>query len=132
MKSKVGVVVMTFNDADKIVSIWGKYLEFVFGRLHCIFGRHIPESLLPFTKDTLYEAINIMAEYYKSIGNTRGVELMNETSMIIHGMYVDDEKALQETSEWINDPKRKELMIGLMKKWQKDWIITQGHFDGSY
>ena len=123
---------MTFDDADKIVAIWGEYLEFVHGRLTCIFFSHIPESLLPFTKDTLYEAMNIMAEYYKNTGNHRGVELMNETAMIIHGNYVDDEKALLETAERINDPKWRELMIGGMKKWQKSWITTQGDFDGSF
>jgi hypothetical protein len=50
---------MTPNDAEKIMHIWGRWEEFAFGKLHHIFGFAIPESFLPFPKDTLYKALDI-------------------------------------------------------------------------
>ena len=123
---------MTFEDADKIVRIWGKWEEYVYGRFKNIFMNCIPESSLPFTKNTLFEALNIMAEHYLQIGTEHAFELMNESVFMIHNEFVDDEKALIEMAKNINDPKWRESIITSTKRWQKAWITTQGDFDGYY
>jgi hypothetical protein len=123
---------MTLNDADKIVHIWGKWEEFVYGWMKHIFMSGIPESLLPFSKDTLLEALNIMVEHYRNVGDKRGVKLMDESALMVYHEFVDDEKALLETAQNINDPKWRGVIIAGIKQWQKSWITTQGDFDGFY
>jgi hypothetical protein len=44
---------MTLDESAKIVQIWGKFLEYVGGRFTLIFCARIPESFLPYPKDTL-------------------------------------------------------------------------------
>jgi tRNA G37 N-methylase Trm5 len=123
---------MTLNDAEKIVHIWGRWEEFVYGRMKHIFMSGIPESLLPFPKDTLLEALNIMAEHYRNAGDKRGVKLIDESAFMIYHEFVDDEKALLETAKNINDPKWRGVIIAGIKQWQKSWITTQGDVDGFY
>ena len=118
---------MTFDEASKIVQIWGRYLEYVSGKVAFLFGASIPESFLPFPKDTLLEALNIVAEHHHKTGNQRGVKLMQETAAALIA-YVDDEEALLQAAKNFNDPKWREAFLPALKKFQKDWIKTQGDF----
>jgi hypothetical protein len=121
---------MTLKDADKIAHIWGRYLEYC-SKLACVFSSSVPESFLPFPKNTLEEALNIMAEHYHKTGNKRGVELMQETVCLLI-MYKDDEEALLEAAKKFTDPKYRESFIPMLKQMQKDWIKTQGAFDSAF
>ena len=115
---------MTLNEADKIVQIWGKYLEYASGKITMIFGTRIPESLLPYPKDILLDALNIMAEHYHKTGNQREVKLLQETAAELIA-YVNDEEALLQATKNFNDPKWREAMLPAIKEFQNDWIKAQ-------
>jgi hypothetical protein len=115
---------MTLVEADKIVLIWGKYLEYVSGKITFIFGTRIPESLLPYPKDILLDALNIMAEHHHKSSNQRRVKLMRETAAELIA-YVNDEEALLQAAKNFNDPKWREAILPALKEFQNDWIKTQ-------
>jgi hypothetical protein len=117
---------MTLDKASKIVQIYGRYLEYC-SKITAIFLPHIPESFLPFPKDTLFEALNIMTKHHQEAGNQRGVKLIQEIAGHLIS-YVDDEKALLQTAKYFNDPKWRQAFVLTLKNSQKDWIKTQGDF----
>ena len=114
---------MTFEEADKVLHVWGRYLEYC-SKIVMIFTNHIPESFLPYPKDTLFEAFNIMDSYYQKTGNKRGVVIIKETAFLLT-CYIDDEKALLETAKNFNDPRFREAFLTSLKDLQKEWIKTQ-------
>ena len=115
---------MTFTEADKIVQIWVRYLEYVSGKVAMVFGVRIPESFLPFPKDVLNEALNIMSEHHLETGNQRRADLIKETAAELNA-YVDDEEAVLQAAKLFNDPKWREVMLPSFKEFQKKWIKTQ-------
>jgi hypothetical protein len=115
---------MTLNEASKITQIWGRYLEYVSGKLIFVFGASIPESFLPFTKDTLEEALNIMIEYHHKRGNQRVVEHIQAGAAHLIA-YVDDEEAILQAAKNFNNPGWRKALLPAFKKFQSDWIKTQ-------
>lgn len=118
---------MNIEDANKIVNVWGKYLEYCSGRLNMLFlnsGGKIPESLLPYPKSTLNEALNIMDRHYYDTGNKQGMTLMRETMMLLE-LYGDDEQAIQHAGEVFVDAQKRKSIVSAIQDWQKTWITTQ-------
>ena len=115
---------MTLNEASKITQIWGRYLEFVGGKLLIVFGARIPESFLRFPIGTLQEALNIMIEYHRKRGNQPVAEGL-KGSFAALTPYVDDEEAILEAAKKFNEPMWREKLIPALKKLQNDWIKTQ-------
>jgi len=116
---------MTFNEADKIVHIYGRYLEYC-SHITIIFCCRIPESFLPFPKDTLEEALNIMAEHYHKAGDQHRVNLMQDVAITL-STYIDDEEAILEAARNFNDPKcRKEFLLPVLKKRRIGPLLSNG------
>ena len=115
---------MTFNEASKITQIWGRCLEYFGGKLLIVFGARIPESFLPFPKNTLKEALNIMIECHNKQGNQQVVDGL-KMSLGALTMYVDDEEAILEAAKNFNEPGWRERFVPTLKKFQNDWIKTQ-------
>ncbi|MCC6323350.1 hypothetical protein IT400_01010 [Candidatus Nomurabacteria bacterium] len=88
---------MTTDKASKIVNIYGKHLEQC-SKLNFIFGSHIPESFLPFPKDVIEEALNVLAEYHFSNGNKVAVNSMENAKAGLIG-YINDEEAILKSVE---------------------------------
>ena len=118
---------MTLNEANKIVQIYGKYLEYIGGKLLTIFCARIPQSLLPYPKDVLEEALNIMAEYHHKAGNHNVVNSIQTTIAALIG-YVDDEEAILQAAKNFNEPGWRKTMLSAIKKSQHDWIKMQQNF----
>jgi hypothetical protein len=118
---------MTLDEASKIVKIWGIYLEYVGGKLVSLFGAYIPESFLPFPKKTLEEALNIVAEHHHNMGNQDTVKGLQSTIASLL-FYTDDEEAILKSAELFNNPSWRKATLPVFKKFQKDWIKTQGDF----
>lgn len=118
---------MKIEEADKIMRVWGKYLEHCSGKLNMLFwrdGGKIPESLLPYPKIILDEALNMMDEHYHNIGDKHATELLRET-MILLEVYGDDNEAIKHAGEMFSDPKKRKQIIASIKDWQQTWITTQ-------
>jgi len=114
---------MTLNEAEKIVQIWGKFVEYVSGKLTFIFGAQIPESFLPYPKDTLLEALNIIAEYQHKAGNHQAVRHLQAISAHLIA-YVDDEEALLQAAKNFNNPNWRKALLPGFKQFQENWIAT--------
>lgn len=121
---------MTTQEADKVVKIWGKYLEHVYGRLNTLFFNaddfdyRIPESLLPYSKEVLEEALGLMDRYYSETNNIKGSVLMRETAFILD-RFGDDDKALQDAARVFSNSQKREERISHLKEWQETWLSTQ-------
>ncbi len=115
---------MTLDEANKIVRIWGAYLEYCHGRLQALFIASIPESLLPYPPDILEEALNIIAKHYHDVGDYDKSKLIQKS---FDGLllYSKDEEAIQSAAKVFNMPDVKETIISNMKQFQKNWIKTQ-------
>lgn len=112
---------MNFDEADKIVYIWGRHLEFAHGRLLAFFFGKIPESFLPYPKDTLLKALNIIVKHHHDNNNPQGENAIREAagSLII---YTSDKEGIDEVLKQLNDPKWRKLLEELLPKMQKSWI----------
>ena len=119
---------MTLDEASKIVQIWGRYLEYFQGKLNFIFSARIPESFLPCPLKTIEEAINIVAEQYHNQGNQEAVNAL-QSGIGWLTAYTNDEKAVLSAAKAFNDPKWRKAMLPAFKKFQKNWIKSQGDFN---
>lgn len=115
---------MTIEEADKIRIVWGKFLEHMFGKINLTFGGKIPESLLPYPKDVLMEALEIIHRHSYDIGDKRMMGLMEETSALLN-TFINDEEAFISAGEKFNNPKWRESFVPALKNFQKEWIQTQ-------
>lgn len=55
---------MTLKQADHITQDFAKFLEISHGNLLLLFKTDIPEGLLPYKKEVVENAFNIMLDYY--------------------------------------------------------------------
>ena len=115
---------MTRDEASKIVVTWGKYVEYIYAKHLVVFGSNIPESLLPFPKATLKEALNMVADYHRGIENDTGVKTIEAVSVFLDA-YVDDETAFLQSAKNFGDPEWRKVVIPNLKKLQVTWIQTQ-------
>ena len=114
---------MIIDTASKIVDIWGKHIEYC-SKLHNIFVPHIPESFLPFPKEIIEEASNIITEqHYKNGDKGKGDSIKNTESFLLY--YINDEEAILKSAKLWNESAFREVMLPALKESQKNWIKTQ-------
>ena len=105
---------MTLSEADKIVRVYGRYIEYCSHILSSVFIEMIPESFLPFPKDVLEKALNIVAKHYHNTGDIRSVNLIREVHSML-AMCGDDEEALLIAAKQINDSEhRKKILLPVL------------------
>ncbi len=115
---------MTLDEADKIVKIWGKHVEY-FNRIALLlFGASAPESILPFPKNIIQEACNMVAEHHHNNGNLEIVRAIESCEAFLL-VYNDDAESLLQAAKLWNDPKWRENLLPALKQSQADWIKTQ-------
>ncbi len=110
---------MTLEEAEKIVSVWGTFLEYT-GFLVGIFGNDIPESILPYPKHILVGAINKIAGfYYKNGQRQQQVELLEST---LKGLisYANDREAIEEAIKTFSNQNWRNIMLPALKKSQEN------------
>src|SRR3989344_3528707 len=83
---------MTTQEAEAVFRDWQDFAE-INSKLIAIFSASIPESFLPHSKDTLEEALNIIAKHHHDHGNHQMSETIQEHMASIM-FYKDDEEAL--------------------------------------
>lgn len=84
----------------------------------------IPESLLPYPKSVLENALDIMDRHFYDIGSKHGMEIMRETKILLE-LYGDDADSLKYASEMFGNLERRNKIISVLKNWQKTWLETQ-------
>lgn len=115
---------MTIREAGKIVEIWGRYLEFC-SKLIVVFGHKIPDSFLPFPKDILDEAIDIIIDQYHKEGNKHMINVLEESRYDLYIRYVNDEEALINAAEMFSNSELRQALATSLKELQQEWIKTQ-------
>lgn len=114
---------MTIEEAKKIFVGWQEFVE-IDDKLSKVFWSHIPESLLPYKKYLIEEALNIIAEDYFSAGDNEASRNV-QGSMLNLMRYKNDEEAIQDilNLEYLkNDDLRKVCIENLRKSfdsWEK-------------
>lgn len=109
---------MTLEEAEKIVSVWGVFLEHT-GFLLGLFGTDIPESVLPYPKHILVGAINKMARFYHQNGQHQQVEALEMTLMELVS-YANDQDAIEEAVKTFSNQNWRDAMLPALKKSQEN------------
>ena len=80
--------------AEKIMHDFGKFMELTHGNLTFLFLNKVPESLLPYPKKKIEEALNIMAKHFYSIKNEKAVNDIETSNTFLCRFYVKDKDAI--------------------------------------
>jgi hypothetical protein len=84
---------MTLQQADQIRMDWAKFLEITNGRLVSLFLTHIPERFLPYSKEVIIEALEIVIKQFEKEGNQGAANITKATIPYLE-WYVDDSEAI--------------------------------------
>jgi len=112
---------LTLEEASKIVSIWGKFLEHI-EIISILFGLNIPESILPYPKYLLVGAINKMASHYHNQGNQELVNAL-ETTLWALTSYISDDEAIRGFIQKFSNEDFFGKIIPELKKMQEDRVF---------
>jgi hypothetical protein len=112
---------MTLDEANRIIGVWGEYLEFCQDRMRALFIAGIPRSLLPYPVETLEEALNTVAKHYHDLGDYNSSKLITDSFGQLM-LYSDDDSALQGAVFKFGEPKIREAIISNLKRVQEEWI----------
>lgn len=118
---------MKLKMADSIRMDWGKFLEITNGNLMMIFHSKIPESLLPYPKNTIKEALDIVTEHFHNQGNTAAVKVVKATIPFLE-LYVSDKEALRNAAVQFSDAKYLKAIfphLGEKQKKQLEYVINK-------
>jgi hypothetical protein len=125
IKTKILILIfsnkMTIDEANKIFKDWQEYQE-INDKLGRFFMCGIPESFLPYPKDTLEEALNIVAKAYFDSGNRKISESIQETMATLIGYKNDEEVYDQITNNVVfKDIKLRKAVLDNLKKARDKW-----------
>ncbi len=115
---------MTLEEADKIRTIWGKYLEYCHGRFLTLFLSSIPESLLPYPREILEEALNIVAKHFHDTGNRKSSQLIQDSISNLL-FYTCDRDALAHASQMLSNEKTRSRIETSINEFQTTWLGAQ-------
>ncbi len=118
---------MKLSEAEEIFKVWQHFAYPMHSILHSIFLSNIPESLLPYPKDKLEEALNIVAKRFHDQGDYETSKAI-QTNMAMLISYKDDNEALEQYADMVKNPKMREAVIEGMKKRTteyKEWAINR-------
>lgn len=115
---------MTIEKASKIIEIYGIHLEYC-SKLIYVFSSHIPESFLPFPKNIIEKASDVMAEHYHNNGNNVALNSI-EVSRAHLISYINDEEAILQAVKFWNEHTWREAILPAFKNFQSDWIESRG------
>lgn len=112
---------MTLIEAEEIFKVWKEWYWPCHFLLNSVFGPGIPESFLPYPKDVLEEALNIIAKRYYDRGDFQISNKIQET-MICIPFYKENEKAWEEAAKLFSNPEMMRAMLGFVENFKKDYI----------
>lgn len=118
---------MTTDEAKKIFRSWQDFVEIAdkFFRLFL----PIPNSFLPYPKETLVEGLNIVSKYCFDSGDKKLATLIQDTMHSYLPRCEEDEKALEGIKDRLNmvfgNPDLKKTLIENLHKGRDHWIHTR-------
>lgn len=102
---------------ETIMRDFGKFLELSHGALSLFFLSEIPETLLPYSKEKIEEALKIALKHYVSVGDKEASEHIKVCVSALL-FYTDDHIAIKAAISRIKDKGRSEKLIEARRKRQ--------------
>ena len=90
--------------AHAITTDWSKFIEITNGNLMMLFGTQIPQSLLPYPKKIIIEALDLVAQYFYSIENQKAADAVEFMKPVLE-CYVNDEEGISAAAERFTNEK---------------------------
>lgn len=112
---------MTLEEADIIRKDWGKFLEITNGSLMMLFFTKIPESFLPYPKETIEEALNVVAEHFHNLGNAEAVNTVQATIPFLMS-YVPDKEAIEQLKTNLSNQKYVDVILPNLGEKQREQL----------
>lgn len=110
---------MDLKLADRIRMDWGKFLEISNGSLVMVFMGKIPQSLLPYPKEKIIEALDIISKYFTENNNEEAVKVIESAKPYLD-MYVDDREALRFAKSNLSNEQYLDIILSKLSQGQKD------------
>lgn len=112
---------MILEAAESIYKEFGHFLEFNNGSLIMLFLGQIPQSLLPYPKDKIEEALNTALVHFNRKGDKKAIETL-KASMALLTCYIDDTQAIKHAIKiWQNEEAIKAIMSNLGNSQKKSF-----------
>lgn len=109
---------MNLKTADVIRMDWGKFLEITHGNLMMVFFTKIPQGFLPYPKQRIKEALDVVSAHFSSIGNQEAVATIESTLPILD-VYVDDGEAIKSAAKNFSNEKYLKTVLPKLGERQK-------------
>ncbi len=116
---------MTISEADEIFKVWQQWFWPFHSLLDSIFRlAGIPESFLPYPKNTIDEALEIILKIY---GNSANPEILRsiETTKSFLSIYDNDKDVFDTFIKNLSIPGMVDITSNNIKKFTSDWIDWQ-------
>lgn len=116
---------MTISEADEIFKVWQQWFWPFHSLLDSIFRlAGIPESFLPYPKETIDEALEIMLYHYKDTMEPEILKAIEVTKSYL-GMYDNDKDALDTLIKYLSGPGMIETTSNNIKQFTTEWLNWQ-------
>jgi len=112
---------MNLRVADAIRKDWGKFLEVTHGSLMMVFLTKIPQALLPYPKEAIEEALDVVVNHLASAGNYEAVKIIESTKSFLE-LYAEDKEALESAAEMFKDKNYLKSILPRLSKRQKELL----------
>jgi hypothetical protein len=99
---------MSLEEADTIRDAWGKFLEVSNHQLLSLFGGYIPESLLPYPKAKIIEAMSIYIDHLMQDDDEQTAHIA-ESSLGFLQAFTDDKLAIRMANVRLNPRPQKHI-----------------------
>ena len=116
---------MTPIEVNEIFKVWKEWYWPCHFLLDSVFGPTIPESFLPYPKDVLEEALNIVAKHYYESGNIETSKDIQKTMTCLY-YYAKNEEAWEKAAKLFSNPEMMKAMLGFVENFKKDYISWLG------
>ena len=112
---------MDLKLADSIRLDWGKFLEISNGPLMLVFMAKIPQGVLPYPKEKIVEALDIIAKHFAENGNEEAIKIVESTKPYLD-MYIDDKEAMSTAAGNFNNKGYLDAILPKLPQGQKDLL----------
>lgn len=112
---------MDLKLADKIRLDWGKFLEISNGPLMMLFMSKIPQSLLPYPKEKITEALDLIVRHFAAMDNEEAVKTIESTKPFLE-LYIDDQEAIGAAAKNFNNESYLKAILPKLSGRQKDLL----------
>ena len=114
---------MKIEEAKKIFNEWHQYME-IASKLDKVFMTGIPESFLPYPKNTIRESLNIVKKFYYDVGDIKNADSTTSTEILFLDSHIDDEEAINKiVDSWVlKNLELRKTIIEELKKVRDSWL----------